>query len=147
MKTTGFAKCFLASILSACFVATDVTAYAGGSGTSSLDWPHAGEVLDYRSCGCADACWMAEVRHQRTKALKARLRCDCETLHYSRFANPSVETDFGSCEAINRSERKPEAIREKLEELLRPPAVPRVQKPSSHEAGPATCRRPEITGR
>lgn len=102
----------------ACLVAGCTTAYASSTGTYPLDWPHAGEVLSYRSCGCADACWVAEVRDRRTGALKARLRCDCESLHYARSSNSSKETALGNCESINGSGSKPEAIREKLEQLL-----------------------------
>ena len=48
---------------------------AGGTGSYELPWRTRGEVLEYRSCGCADSCWVAEVRDTRTKALKGRLRC------------------------------------------------------------------------
>lgn len=126
LKKPGFAVCFLPSTLVACAVSTAAVAHAGGTGIYRLDWrPHAGEVLSYRSCGCADACWVAEVRDQRTSALKARLRCDCESLHYARSSNPYKEKALDSCETINRSGRKPEAIREKLEQLLHRTAVPR----------------------
>ena len=47
----------------------------------ALAWPDAHEVLRYRSCGCGDACWVAELRVRKTQRIKARLRCDCERLH------------------------------------------------------------------
>ncbi len=102
----------------ACCLAAGMAAHAGGTGAYALDWPHAGEALTYRSCGCADACWVAEVRHRRTKALKARLRCDCETLHYQQASAGPRESVVGACEPINGSGRKPEAVRERLELLL-----------------------------
>ncbi|GKT22667.1 hypothetical protein [Acidovorax sp. SUPP3334] len=121
-KKPAFAGRFLPSTLVACFVSTAAITHAAGGGAYRLDWPHPGEVLSYRSCGCADACWVAEVRHQRTKALNARLRCDCETLHFAQSANPSKETVLGSCEAIRRDGSKPQAIRQTLEQLLHPAA-------------------------
>lgn len=114
------ARRVLRSTLVLCFVSTAAMAHAGGAGIYRLDWPYRGEVLNYRSCGCADACWVAEVRIQRTKALKARLRCDCESLRYARSPSLSKETALGNCETINRSGSKPEAIREKLEQILHP---------------------------
>ncbi len=53
---------------------------ASGTGAYDLPWPVDGQVLRYRSCGCADACWKAEVRNTRTQAVLATLRCDCEHL-------------------------------------------------------------------
>ncbi|GKS83410.1 hypothetical protein AVMA1855_04680 [Acidovorax sp. SUPP1855] len=115
-------RCYL---LAACWLTAGMAAHAGATGAYALDWPHAGEALTYRSCGCADACWVAEVRDRRTKALKARLRCDCETLHYQQASAGPRESAVGACEPINGSERKPEALRERLELLLHPkPARP-----------------------
>ncbi|WP_374278357.1 hypothetical protein [Azonexus sp.] len=48
-----------------------------------LNWEIPGEELIYRSCGCADACWVAEVRSVRKMTVKATLRCDCEKLYFS----------------------------------------------------------------
>ncbi|MBY0243653.1 MAG: hypothetical protein K2X55_30545 [Burkholderiaceae bacterium] len=48
-----------------------------------LTWNVPGEELIYRSCGCADACWIAEIRNLRKMKVKATLRCDCEKLHFS----------------------------------------------------------------
>jgi hypothetical protein len=50
---------------------------------SKLTWDVPGEELIYRSCGYADACWVAEVRNRRKMSVKATLRCDCENLHFS----------------------------------------------------------------
>ncbi|ADX45467.1 hypothetical protein Acav_1546 [Paracidovorax avenae ATCC 19860] len=94
-----------------------------------LDWPHAGETLIYHSCGCADACWVAEVRDARTRALKARLRCGCETLHYQPASHASEAILPGGCEPINGSRDKPAAIRERLEQLRGTHSPP--QRPAS----------------
>ena len=95
---------------------------AGGTGSTALAWKHPGETLVYRSCGCADACWVAEVRDRRTSAVKARLRCDCEVLHFERpavvAAAPAV---LGSCAALNGSEDKAGAIGSALDGLLQGP--------------------------
>lgn len=122
MTTPSVLRCTLQHISLTCCLVVGMAAHAGGTGAYALDWPHAGEALAYRSCGCADACWVAEVRHPRTKALKARLRCDCETLHYQQSAAGRHESALGSCDPINASERKSEAIKERLEQLLHPAA-------------------------
>lgn len=41
------------------------TAKAQSGGSYKLNWDVPGEELIYRSCGCADACWVAEVRSVR----------------------------------------------------------------------------------
>lgn len=109
-------------LLAGCFLAGLGLHASGGTGAYRLDWPHPGEVLTYRACGCADACWVAEVRHRRTQALQARLRCDCETLFYEQPSAPARTGTLGSCEPIHRNGRKPEAIRERLEQFLHPGA-------------------------
>lgn len=91
---------------------------AGGTGVIALAWKHPGETLVYRSCGCADACWLAEVRDRRTSAVKARLRCDCEVLHFEQLAAATPSVELGRCELLNGSDRKAGAIAEMLEEQL-----------------------------
>jgi len=87
----------------------------------TLNWPVRGEALHYRSCGCADACWQAEVRVKRTRTLRARLSCDGELLHYDQpLASPKRRT-IGSCAPINDSEHKVELIEDQLKQLLRAP--------------------------
>lgn len=84
----------------------------------TLDWERSDEVLTYRTCGCADACWVAEVTDRRTHILKARLRCDCETLlAYRPLAEPA-RTVEGRCEAVNASGDKFGALRARLQGLL-----------------------------
>ncbi|BEU96674.1 hypothetical protein ACDW_23790 [Acidovorax sp. DW039] len=99
---------------------------AGGTGTYALDWHRKGETLQYRSCGCADSCWVAEVKNQRTHQTLAILRCDCTRLLARVPARPgqgvgpsTPEAEQApSCAAVNESDNKPRAIREALEQLL-----------------------------
>lgn len=87
-------------------------------GAYPLDWGRPGEVLEYRSCGCADSCWVAEVKNRRTRQTVASLRCDCERL-FSRVGvrGPEVQR-AASCSAFEGVADKPGAIRQALEELL-----------------------------
>lgn len=92
---------------------------SGGTGEYRLGWPVKGEILAYHSCGCADACWVAEVRDSRTKTMKSRLRCDCERLHFLRPGLVDEHVISNSCDDINNSDDKPAAIRRKLSDLYR----------------------------
>jgi len=96
---------------------------AGGTPAQQLPWPTRGEVLVYRSCGCADACWTAEVRHRATGAVRARLHCDCETLSYWSAASKREEPIGATCSAVNDQPDKAAAIRRLLIER-RAPALP-----------------------
>lgn len=90
---------------------------AAGS-TYPLDWGRSGETLQYRSCGCADSCWVAEVKNRRTRQTLATLRCDCERL-FSRVGARGTEVQQApSCSAFEGVADKPGAIRKELEELL-----------------------------
>ncbi|MDR6153351.1 hypothetical protein QF021_001440 [Acidovorax delafieldii] len=91
---------------------------AGGTGAYPLDWGRAGETLQYRSCGCADRCWVAEVKHQRSRKTLATLRCDCERL-FARVGTSGPEVERSpTCSAIDDGDNKPRAIREALEQML-----------------------------
>lgn len=108
-----------AATLAALAMAAQGGAAAGGTGTYPLDWGRAGETLQYRSCGCADRCWVAQVKHVRSRKTLATLRCDCERL-FARVGatGPEVERS-ASCSAINDADHKPRAIRDALEQMLR----------------------------
>ena len=86
---------------------------AGQHHKYNLDWPRAGEVLTYRSCGCADAGWTAELR--KGKKLKARLRCDCEKLYFTKELGPEQKI-ADSCDEFN-AEGKMELIPQRMKEL------------------------------
>lgn len=104
--------CMLAALLLFPFSASA----AGGTGKSTLPWERPGEVLEYHSCGCADACWVAEVRSITSHVLLARLRCDCEHLYFSVGARGKEESDVHSCSVLDN---KPEFIRETLEKRFK----------------------------
>lgn len=90
----------------------------GGTGGYTLPWNTPDEVLEYRSCGCGDSCWVAELRNARTKALKGRLRCDCERLHATVGPKGKERAQAASCPAGGDGVEKPRAIREAMERLL-----------------------------
>jgi hypothetical protein len=91
---------------------------SGGKGSYELPWRTRGEVLEYRSCGCADSCWVAEVRDTRTKALRGRLRCDCERLFYMPGPHGPERVQAQSCEIVEGAADKSQAIGHALERLL-----------------------------
>lgn len=77
-----------------------------------------GETLSYHACGCADACWVAELHDKRSKSAKASLRCDCERLNFAAAGRHlAPDTTLGSCGAINDSSEKFELIPKKLQRL------------------------------
>jgi hypothetical protein len=98
------------------FMAISASVFAaGGTGKYTLPWNVKGQVLEYHSCGCADACWIAEVRNTQTKTVVARLRCDCEQLYFSTKGQTQEQKIPQACAQL---ENKPEFIRQTLNELL-----------------------------
>lgn len=91
---------------------------SGGTGEYDLDWSRRGERLAYHSCGCADDCWVAEVRGRRSRAVRGRLRCDCEKLYFWQPGRGGERVVAESCDETNNLD-KPNAIRQHLEHLLR----------------------------
>lgn len=91
---------------------------SGGTGEYDLDWSRRGERLAYHSCGCADACWVAEVRNRQSRAVRGRLRCDCEKLYFWQPGHGGERVVAESCDETNNPD-KPNAIRKHLEHLLR----------------------------
>ena len=86
---------------------------AGQHSKFELDWNRKGEVLTYQSCGCADSCWVAELR--KGKKLKARLRCDCEKLYFAKELGREQKV-ADNCDAFN-AEGKMELISQRMKEL------------------------------
>lgn len=78
----------------------------------TLDWNNPGEVLLYRSCGCADSCWSAELyktsqlKHQKpTGTPIASLRCDCAKL-WAKTATQKTETAYeANCDRFDTAEK------------------------------------------
>ena len=97
------------------FGATSSAFASSNPGTYRLDWHVPGETLTYRSCGCADSCWNAVVRVRRTGLIKARLRCDCEVLHFSQPSKQKDEIALGSCSPTYDQEGKFNEITRELE--------------------------------
>lgn len=93
---------------------------SGGSGKYELPWPHKHEVLMYHSCGCGDACWVAEVRERKTKKVLNRLSCDCSSLSYSKNGRTHDLPIHESCEEIDQSTDKAGLIKNKIEQLRKP---------------------------
>ena len=87
-------------------------------GTASLAWANTSEMLTYSSCGCADSCWVAELRERASKKLKASLRCDCATLCARYPANSGERELPGSCSAINEQNDKMAAIAQTMKRLV-----------------------------
>lgn len=89
---------------------------AGGTGEYELDWPIAGERLAYRSCGCGDSCWVAEVRDKVSEQPRAVLSCDCEQLFYAVQGGEQRPLSE-SCAVINQAADKAALIGAKLQQL------------------------------
>ncbi|MFZ6733529.1 hypothetical protein ACO0LG_16495 [Undibacterium sp. Ji42W] len=92
---------------------------SGGTGEYALDWPVSGELLAYHSSGCADACWVAEVRKKSTRQVRARLRCDGDQLYFSIAGKSREQLLPEGCASYNDSNEKPRLISDKLMTLLR----------------------------
>ena len=107
---TQLAKLLLLSTASTCFASS-------GTGEYELPWPHKNEILMYHSCGCADSCWVAEVRERKTKKVLNRLSCDCTSLSYSKNGSKRDAPIHESCEAMNESANKAGLIKSKIEQL------------------------------
>ena len=91
---------------------------AGQPNTYTLTWAEKSEQLTYRSCGCADGCWIAELRERKSKRLKASLRCDCSNL-LGRYPAKSPERELQkSCSEINDREDKMDAISQAMKSLV-----------------------------
>jgi hypothetical protein len=100
-------------ILLAMLVLIPAVQAAGQHPKYNLDWPRAGEVLSYQSCGCADSCWTAELK--QGKQLKARLRCDCEKLYFTKEGGQEQKV-ADSCDEFN-VEGKMGLIPQRMREL------------------------------
>ena len=84
------------------FILSLLTLYGFANASSypqpyTLNWPVKGEQLTYRSCGCADECWVAELRTGNRKRLKAKLRCDCSSLYVTYPADTAEQKRADSC--------------------------------------------------
>lgn len=79
------------------------TAYAESGKKTTLDWPNPKEKLVYYSCGCADACWVADLQNKSTGVSKIELSCGCETMH---LKIKGVETPYlGQCATFEKEDK------------------------------------------
>lgn len=86
--------------------------------TYVLPWKNKSEQLTYHSCGCADSCWVAELRESRTKRLKATLRSDCSKLHAIYPANSPERELSKSASVINEQADKMNMISSEMKNLV-----------------------------
>jgi hypothetical protein len=87
-----------------------------------LAWKNPKEVVEYHSCGCGDACWVAELKNKKNHQTKLRLKCDCEKLYVSYGTKKAQTLVENSCSDINNLavvNGKNQAIVTKIEELLK----------------------------
>jgi hypothetical protein len=107
----------------ALFLAAAGSAQAQSGQPYQLDWNVPGEELVYRSCGCADSCWVAEVRRtganksanqSANPSVKATLRCDCEKLLFSEAQGRErvVSDSCGAFDGVGKMDLIPRRIKE-----------------------------------
>lgn len=111
MSIKYVAAIVIALLTSAAFASSDPHRY-------TLPWTDKAEQLSYRSCGCADSCWVAELRERQSNKLKATLRCDCSTLLAVYPAKSPERTLQSSCSSINDQQDKMEAISATMKRMI-----------------------------
>ena len=111
MPVRAFVALLFALLANSAFASSDPSTY-------SLPWAEKSEQLTYRSCGCADSCWIAELRERKSKRLKAVLRCDCSNLHGVYPANSSEKELQESCSEINDGSDKMDAVSIRMKRLI-----------------------------
>lgn len=74
----------------ALFTVGEVSLASSGNPPNQLAWRPKTEVLEYHSCGAADACWVAQVKNKKTKKRVALLRCDGEKLFSILGKHPEI---------------------------------------------------------
>lgn len=81
-----------------------------------LAWSNPKEVLTYRSCGCADACWTATVKVKKTGVVKATLKRSCDRLDYALGRKPLLPLD-APLEQFDADDKN-QKIKQTLEKIL-----------------------------
>lgn len=72
----------------------------------TLPWDNAAQKLTYRNCGCADSCWIAELRTKKSDTLLVKLRCDCEKLRVTSAEDPKKEVEYRpDCNGFDTEEK------------------------------------------
>ena len=109
---------FLTKIVFTILILLISSSAAAGHETYVLAWQNKLEQLTYRSCGCADSCWVAQLRERKTKRLRATLRSDCSKLHAIYPANSPERELSKSASEINESADKMDAISQEMKSLV-----------------------------
>ena len=89
---------------------------SSGNPLMQLAWKPKTEVLEYHSCGAADACWVAQIKNKKTKKRIAVLRCDGEKL-FSILGKHQEITSAEDCHRFengNKFQEIPKALRKLL---------------------------------
>jgi hypothetical protein len=72
----------------------------------TLPWENPAQELKYRNCGCADACWIAELRSKKSGNLLVKLRCTCEKLMVTSAADVKKEEEYRpDCKGFDTEEK------------------------------------------
>lgn len=104
----------LVSILSVMLsTAGEKSLAASGNPLMQLAWKPKTEVLEYHSCGAADACWVAQIKNKKTRKRIAVLRCDGEKLFSILGKQPEIiaADDCRRFENENKFQEIPKALR------------------------------------
>lgn len=72
-------------------------------------WTGKQERIVYNTCGCADSCWIAELKDRQTRRTKAALRCDCQQLYFKR-AGQREHVIEDNCNVFENAAGNKEAI-------------------------------------
>jgi hypothetical protein len=100
-------------------ISIGIDAYASSHpGLFTLTWANKSERLTYRSCGCADSCWVAKLRERKTLHIKAILSCNCENLYFIFPINSKEEALGKSCNKINDSSDKFKLISDEIKSII-----------------------------
>lgn len=76
-----------------------------GNPPYALDWDNASQVLEYRTCGCADSCWVAELRKKKSRKFLVKLKCDCSQLWVATEKNPKETLYRTDCNGFDTEEK------------------------------------------
>lgn len=115
MKAKNFllALAFFASFS----IVADGAFASSGNERIQLGWTPRTEILEYHSCGAADACWVAQIKKRGTQKFVAEIRCDGEKL-FSRVWNKAETLVAEDCSQFE-NENKFLEIRHAFRALLK----------------------------
>lgn len=82
------------------------TAYAESGQFQNLEWKNPNEELVYHTCGCADACWVADLIDKASNTPKIQLSCDCEKITLQIGSDPMTKTVYQkNCQAFEKEDK------------------------------------------